>query len=137
MLSMMCWLPLVLLAATQTAPGPLSISLRTDKATYRSGEPIVLTLSVANTGERAVTLHFNTSQRYDFTMQDASGREVWSWAQERMFLQVLGQEVIEPGEKREHTERFLGTPAPGRYRFTGRLAAREATAPAFASITIE
>lgn len=132
------WIPLALMAAaqTQTAPGPLRVSVQTDKAAYRTGEPIEMTLEVANTSRAPVSLHFNTSQRFDLLLHDPSGREAWAWAQERMFLQVLGQETIEPGGRRVYSERFLGTLAPGTYRVTGRLAAREATPFAFASIEI-
>jgi hypothetical protein len=132
------WLfSLLLLASTETAPVPLTLSLATGKATYRAGEPVQLTLSMTNTSGRAVELHFGTSQRYDFAIHDASGREVWSWAQEQMFAQVLGREEIAPEETRVFKEKFLGTLPAGAYRATARLTAREAPPTSSARFSVE
>src|SRR5262249_59290241 len=111
--------------------------LTTDKPSYKTGEPIALTLTVRNTTQSPIELHFATSQRYDFLIHDASSRSMWSWAGERMFLQVLGREEIAPGATRTFTEQFLRTLPAGRYRATGKLAAREETPPAFASFAVE
>ena len=89
---MLPWLPALLIMAAASGSGqpPLTVGLATDRASYRSGEPIELRLTVTNTSDAPVDLHFNNSQRYDFQMYSASGIQLWTWAQERMFLQVLG-----------------------------------------------
>jgi len=134
----MMWLvPLLLLASTETVPGPLRLSLATGKATYRAGEPVEMTLSVTNASGQAVELQFDTSQRYDFAFHDAAEREVWSWGQERMFAQVLGREEIAPGETRTFKERFLGTLPAGVYRVTARLTARESPPTASTRFSVE
>jgi hypothetical protein len=134
---------LIFLGCAMTGPAgtapqePLRVTVSAPQTPVARGAPVALALQVSNVSDRAVTLHFNTSQRYDFVIHDGSGREVWSWSQERMFLQVLGQEVIEPGAGRSYEERFLGTLPPGTYRVTGRLAARETTPAATATFVIE
>ena len=117
--------------------GALRVTVSAPWAPVARGAPVELTLEVTNTSDRPVTLHFNTSQRYDFLIHDAAGKEMWTWAQERMFLQVLGQEDLQPGATKTYKERFLGTLSPGTYRVTGRLAARETTPPATATFVIE
>ncbi|MGH9870247.1 MAG: BsuPI-related putative proteinase inhibitor [Candidatus Polarisedimenticolia bacterium] len=136
---MLLLLPVLLLmaAASGADQPPLTVSLATDRASYRSGEPIELRLTVTNTADIPVDLHFNNSQRYDFQIHSATGLQLWSWAQERMFLQVLGKETFAPKESRVFTERFLGTLPAGACRVTGMLTAREPTPSAAATFTIE
>jgi hypothetical protein len=74
----------------------LSLILRATKGTYAQGEPLELTLEVVNHNQRPITLEFRTSQRYDLLIQKAQDQEVWRWSSERMFAQVLGQEVLSP-----------------------------------------
>jgi hypothetical protein len=70
--------------------------LRATKGVYAQGEPLELTLEVVNRSPRPVTLGFPTSQRYDLLIQNAQGQEVWRWSADRMFAQMLGQEVLSP-----------------------------------------
>ena len=129
---------LVMAAASgEGARSPILVALSTDRASYRSGEPIELRLTVTNSSDAPVDLHFNSSQRYDFQIFSASGLQLWTWAQERMFLQVLGKETFAPGESRVFTERFLGTLPAGACRAVGSLTARETTPSATANFTIE
>jgi hypothetical protein len=127
----------LLLASSPTVPEPLRLSLATGKAAYRAGEPVEMTLSVTNTSGQAVELHFDTSQRYDFAIHDAAEREVWNWAQEQIFAQVLGREEIAPGATRVFKEKFLGTLPAGAYRVTARLTAREAPLAASTRFSVE
>ncbi len=73
----------------------LTIQVSTDKEAYESGEPVTMSLTVA--ASESVTLHYRTSQRFEFTVADADGEPLWLWSADRAFLQVLGQEVVEPG----------------------------------------
>lgn len=85
-------------AMATSARGPgVGLILKADKGTYAEGEPIALTLQVANQSPQPVTLQFRTAQRYDFVVQEPQGREVWRWPAGRMFAQVLGEETLPSG----------------------------------------
>jgi hypothetical protein len=101
----------------------LVITLTTDKPRYAPGEPVGLTLRVRNVGGAPVTLAFSSGQRYDFTIADATGRLVWRWGADRMFVQMLGAETLAPGGTLEYREDYGAGLEPGRYRATGRVVA--------------
>ncbi len=117
------------LAAAQEAPrvDPLSehafgASLSTDRAVYRSGDPIRITFEVFNYTPTPVRFDFTSGQRYDLIIEDRQGNEVWRWSAGRMFTMALGQETLEPAKPRltyeaDHTARL----EPGRYKIKGLL----------------
>lgn len=116
----------------------VDIFLEADKGTYTQGEPITLTLRVVNRSPQPVSLHFRDTQRYDFTMKDPQGHQVWRWSADRVFAQVLGEETLRPavGELTYRitvSERFL----PGRYTVIGIIPAEEGLMSANISIRIE
>jgi hypothetical protein len=51
-------------------------------------------LVVRNDTEWPVELTFPTSQRFDFIVRDALGKEILRWSDGRAFLQVIGQEKL-------------------------------------------
>ena len=51
-------------------------------------------LAVRNHTEWPVEFTFPTSQRFDFIVRDASGKEVLRWSDGRVFLQVIGRETL-------------------------------------------
>src|SRR6266508_1324576 len=142
------WLSALLLFAlgTETAEvvatggngAKVDLVLTADKAKYRPGEPIALTLQVVNRSPHAVTLQFRTAQRHDLIVQDAQGREVWRRSAGEMVAQVLGEETLLPGGKpltyrvtlREHF------PA-GRYTIIGLIPADPGPISATIGIQIE
>ena len=79
-------------------PGsPVAVTVATDKAIYRPGEPVRFTLTVTNTGAAPVTVTRSSGQRYDFIVRSADGAEVWRWSRGRFFTQALEEETIGPG----------------------------------------
>ena len=125
------------LAAEGLGEAALDLLLKADKSTYALGEPIALTLEVANRGPRPVTLQFPTAQRYDIVVHDSQGREVWRWSAGQMFAQVLGEEILPPGSVAltygvTLRERF----APGRYTAVGIIPAEGAPISASLDLTI-
>jgi hypothetical protein len=80
----------------QAGTSDVSLALRATKGVYAQGEPLEVTLEVVNRSPRPITLGFRTSQRYDLLIQNTQGEEVWRWSAERMFAQMLGQEVLSP-----------------------------------------
>ena len=94
---------------------PVNLGVIADKSTYSSGEPVRLTVSVANRGAQPVTLTFRTAQRFDVRVRDAAGREVWRWSAERVFAQAIGEERLEPGGQRRWDVVVREALPPGSY----------------------
>ena len=86
-------------AEGQPAPprSPLAVSVATDKAIYRPGEPVRFTLTVTNTGATPATVMRSSGQRYDFIVRSSDGGEVWRWSRGRFFTQALEEDTIAPG----------------------------------------
>ena len=100
------------------------ISVSVNKPVYSSGESISMTLRVFNNTDQVVTFSFRNAQRYDFTIEDDKGNDVWHWSNGRMFAQVLGQVVL--GKERSeqlYNETYTGTLKAGEYKVTGNLTA--------------
>jgi len=96
------------------------ISMSTDKMSYSLGEPIKMTLKIFNYTEEDITLHFNTSQRYDFIIEDEEGSKIWRWSQDMMFAMVLGEETLEPNNpEATYIIEYKGELIPGYYKVTG------------------
>lgn len=64
---------------------------------------IRMILRIFNDTQIPITLNFTTSQRFDFSIYDSSGAEVWRWSADRYFLQVLGQLTLNPGESKAYS----------------------------------
>jgi hypothetical protein len=82
------------------------------------GRDLVVVLSITNAGGEAVTLDFNSGQRFDVSVSDVDGQEVWSWSEGRSFIQALGSETLAPGATLSYEAGWPG-PAPGNYRVAG------------------
>ena len=112
------------------------ISMSTDKMSYAVGEPIKLTVKIFNCNEEDVIFHFNTSQRYDFIIEDEEGNEVWRWSEGRMFAQMLGEEILGPTNiEIIYSVKYKDKLNPGYYKVTGFFVAQEK--PMSGSIIIE
>jgi len=72
------------------------ISVTTDKVEYSIGTPIEMALKIFNYTDEDVTFNFNTSQRYDFIIEDEKGKEIWCWSKGYVFCQVFGKETLGP-----------------------------------------
>ena len=111
-------------------PAALRLDLRADRPIYAVGQPVQLTLAVTNPGLAPISLTAPSSQLYDFAVL-RDGSEVWRWSADKMFLTVLTQLTISPGETRTFTERWDqrdrdGRPVdPGHYEVLGILTGGE------------
>lgn len=76
---------------TKTARG-LRHVLQANKAVYRRGEDVRLTLSKTNITNDEVTLRYPTNQIIEITVRNESGRVVWRYSEHRRFGQ--GSRVI-------------------------------------------
>jgi len=112
------------------------ISMMTDKMSYSVGEPIKMTLKIFNYNEENVVFHFNTSQRYDFMIENEEGNEIWRWSDGRMFAQMLGEEILGPNNPEIICKaEYKGKLSPGYYKVTGVLVVKDR--PMSGSVIIE
>lgn len=92
---------------------------------------IKMTLVVFNRASTPVTFTFPTSQRFDFSIKDSSGVEVWRWSTGRGFQPVVGTITLPPGQSvtfpvTQHFVSRTGAPLPqGIYTLTGELTSRD------------
>ena len=102
------------------------ISIMTNKISYTIGEPIKMTLKIFNYTEEDIAFHFNTSQRYDFIIEDEEGNKIWCWSKDMMFAMVLGEETLEPNNPEvTYTAEYKDKLSPGYYKVTGIFVAQD------------
>ena len=122
----------------ESGTSDVSLVLRATKGAYAQGEPLDLTLEVVNRSPRPITLGFRTSQRYDLMIQNAQGQEVWRWSADRMFAQMLGQEVLSPNGGKLTYHVVVREKIPrGSYTVVGVVPAVDARLSARLDITIQ
>ena len=105
------------MAAASPAGGErLSLDLIVSGKTHAPGAKIDVTLRLRNVGKTPVRLIFLNSQRFDITLKDPSGREIWRWSRGKGGLPVVGQETLKPGTEGRRYEVTVPAPEqPGRY----------------------
>lgn len=79
-------------------------------------------LDVTNAGANGVEITFPSGQAYDFVVLDSVGREVWHWAEGRMFTQSLQNKLLSSGDTMRIAEEW-DAPATrgGRYTAVAKL----------------
>jgi hypothetical protein len=90
----------------------------------QAGDTVHFVLHMTNVTEAPLTLEFPSSQRHDFAVSRAGGEVVWRWSAARSFAQVLGSEVLLPGESRRYEAAWLAAGARGEYVATGWVTSR-------------
>lgn len=58
--------------------------------------------TVNNQTDEAMTFDFTSGQRYDFTLSNEEGDELYRLSSVSTYMQALGEETLEPGEKLEY-----------------------------------
>jgi Intracellular proteinase inhibitor len=102
---------------TVSAQAPVAVTLTTDRVVYLPGQPVRMTLTLRNMGTTPVTLRFANSQTYDLRIRHVpSGAVVWQWSWHRVFLQVLLEQTLLPGETREVIAVWMPQVPPSCYR---------------------
>ncbi|MFH0803323.1 MAG: carboxypeptidase regulatory-like domain-containing protein [bacterium] len=99
------------------------VTVCTDKSTYSVGENVQITLDLLNYSTTPITLHFPTSQQYDFVLTPGSGGlmdysddisfefvsmkskadDLWRWSNGQTFAQVQTDLTVQPGENLIYT----------------------------------
>ena len=80
-----------------------------------AGESVRFSLAMENAGNKTVEMHFPDGQTHDIVVLDSAGREVWRWAEGRMFTQAHKTEVVPGGEAFRVREEWRSSQPPGRY----------------------
>lgn len=95
--------------------------------------------TVKNDTQEAVTFNFTSGQRYDFTLTDDGGNEVFRMSSISMYTQALGEETIEAGEELPYEFQIPeANLEPGTYTLEAWLTPTEGTSyPAQTEHTIE
>jgi hypothetical protein len=100
-------------------PTDLSTSLEVDIGR----DSVVLALHLTNSGTQPLVLEFNSTQRYDFQVQNATGATVWTWSADKLFGQMMGTETIGVGESREYRASWAAGGQAGTFVAVGRVVA--------------
>ena len=91
-----------------------STALATKFDVALEGDDVRFQLSVVNKTRKSVEVTFPSGQAYDFVVVDSTGREVWRWADGRIFTQSVQNKLLGKGESMTVSEKW--SPAkPGRF----------------------
>ena len=85
----------------------LVLELKLPAEPVKLGEPVKMKLVLRNNGNEAVTLRFNTSQRYDFIVRSEDDEVIWQWSHGKAFLQVIGEKKIDPHDELVFEETWM------------------------------
>lgn len=88
-----------------TKSGSVEVHLVLSKAIYRSGDPVEITLTLANRASEGIAFQFNSGQMYDFIVL-SENRVFWRWSEGRVFTQSLTSLVLKPGESKVFHEQW-------------------------------
>ena len=78
----------------------ISVSLRSDPAVTGPGGTFALTLVVRNLSGKPFSWTSPSGQTYEFLAFDKAGNEVWRWSKGMVFIQIVTQITINPGDSK-------------------------------------
>lgn len=84
------------------------------------GDDVRFALKVVNTGPKNVEVNFSSGQAYDFVVVDSIGREVWRWADGRLFTQSVQNKLLGKGKSISVSEKWSPAKA-GKFTAIGTL----------------
>lgn len=80
----------------------------------QKGDEVAFTFRVVNASAKNVEVNFSSGQSYDFVVVDSVGREVWRWADGRLFTQSMQNKLLARGKSIDVSETW--SPAkPGKF----------------------
>lgn len=119
------------------APPPVTTPLRDSLSatlTATVGTDVTFTFTVKNTKGPSVDVHFNDAQQYDFRVWNEKNVQVWHWAADKGFAQMLTTRTLAPGESVSYVEHWP-TPAAGTYHAMAYLTSSSHAAVAFTTLS--
>ncbi|HEC87112.1 MAG TPA: hypothetical protein ENI49_04520 [Thermoplasmatales archaeon] len=100
----------------------LSLTILTDRASYRVNDGINISLSITNRGDKDINLTFPDAQVADFEIVSGEGKQVYLWSSGRMFAQVITTLKVPAGESIELlNETWRADAREGNYTIVGWL----------------
>ena len=88
----------------QTGIGLISYVEFDDEASqYAPGEEIGMKLVLRNCAGENVELFYESEARFDFSVEDSTGQEVWRWSDDQDLADVAGEVTILPEETVEYS----------------------------------
>jgi hypothetical protein len=100
----------------RSASGPeAAFTLAIDGVRYPAGGLLNARLTLRNTTEAPIPLHFPSGQSYDLKIYDAAGAVVYQWSKGRAFTMIIRDEDFGPGERSYALTAPLDGLAPGHY----------------------
>lgn len=84
----------------------LFMVLSVNKAVFKPGDSVMLSLTKINLSDHTIQLNYNTSQRFDFKLSYPSGRTLWRWSDDKSFTQVLGSVSLASGQIIRYSDEF-------------------------------
>jgi hypothetical protein len=109
----------------------MSVNLVIDKPVCRAGEPVKITITVANQSPKDADLLFGSGQNYDIMITDKGGHDIWHWSHGKVFTMAVRHVKIPPGQNIKYTiiwKQLDNKRLPvkrGRYFIRGRLMSAE------------
>jgi hypothetical protein len=104
----------------------LAMTARTDKTTYKVGEPVQIDVAVTNRAATANRVNITWGMACDVFISDEAGNPVWNYGANLRFIRVLGDVTWQKGETKNYSfawngvalprETTAATLEPGRYR---------------------
>lgn len=118
------------------APGGVTTVLTLAVERVGPGDSIPLALHVVNGTPDPLVLEFTSSQRYNLWIAPATGEPIWTWAADKLFAQMMGQETVAPGDTIEYRDTIPAPAEPGEYRVIGSIATTSRELSDTAAVTV-
>jgi hypothetical protein len=107
-------------AVEKTLKTKSTTSLSASFDVAQRGGGVEFALVIRNTTAKPVEVNFPNGQAYDFIVVDSVGREVWRWAEGRIFTQSFQNKLLGKGDAMTLSEKW--TPAkPGKFTAIAQL----------------
>ncbi len=90
-------------AQVETTYGPIRLTMRLEKTTYRLGEPVNITLTVTNVGNETVLLGFSVFCKTNFVVCNKSYQTIFDYFTSVGWLGIGGEVVLDPRESLSQT----------------------------------
>ena len=101
----------------------------------QSADEVAFTFTVTNDDPDPVDLQFSNAQTHDVIVVEDGDTEIWSFAEGRMFAQMLQSTTLDAGESVSY-DCAWNDPEPGSYTATAFLAANNADCEASAEFSV-
>lgn len=79
-------------------------ALELEETEYQRGEPVEMTLRLTNCASAPITRIFQTEQRYEFTVFNEDGEEIWRWSEGMEFANTQDEQTFQPNEQQTFVE---------------------------------